>query len=103
MEAIFTLARKLSPAIIFIDEIDSFLRSRTAMDQESAALVKAQFMTFWDGFEKDLQSQVVVVGATNRYCPPRDPAAFSRSPTDPMTLIAPSLGDSHVAATWACR
>lgn len=66
VEAIFTLARKLSPAIIFIDELDSFLRSRTSMDQESAALVKAQFMTLWDGFVKDSGSHVVVIGATNR-------------------------------------
>lgn len=66
MEAIFTLAEKLQPSIIFVDEIDAFLRSRSSTDYEASALVKAQFMTLWDGFATDPKSRVVVVGATNR-------------------------------------
>ncbi|EDQ92212.1 uncharacterized protein MONBRDRAFT_17763 [Monosiga brevicollis MX1] len=66
VEAVFSLARKLAPTIIFIDEIDSFLNSRSSMDHESSAVIKAQFMTLWDGFVQDPTAQVVVVGATNR-------------------------------------
>lgn len=33
--AVFTLAKKIEPCIIFIDEIDSFLRSRNANDHVS--------------------------------------------------------------------
>lgn len=68
-KAVFTLAKKIQPCIIFIDEIDTFLRSRDSHDHEATAMVKAQFMKLWDGLETDSNSQVIVMGATNR---PRD-------------------------------
>lgn len=66
--AVFTLARKIAPCIIFVDEIDSLLRSRDTHDHEATAMIKAQFMQMWDGLETSSES-VVVMGATNR---PRD-------------------------------
>uniref|UniRef100_A0A6G1SKM8 ATPase family AAA domain-containing protein 1-B n=1 Tax=Aceria tosichella TaxID=561515 RepID=A0A6G1SKM8_9ACAR len=68
-KAVFTLAKKIQPCIIFIDEIDSFLRSRDTHDHEATAMVKALFMTLWDGLETDSDCQIIVMGATNR---PRD-------------------------------
>lgn len=68
-KAVFTLAKKIQPCIIFIDEIDSFLRSRDSHDHEATAMVKALFMTLWDGLETDRDCQVIIMGATNR---PRD-------------------------------
>lgn len=68
-KAVFTLAKKIQPCIIFIDEIDSFLRSRDSHDHEATAMIKAQFMTLWDGLETDNDCQVIIMGATNR---PRD-------------------------------
>lgn len=65
-DALFTLASKLKPTIIFIDEIDAFLRKRSSHDQEMNAHMKAQFMTLWDGFSSDAPGQVVIIGATNR-------------------------------------
>ena len=64
--AVFTLAAKLSPCIIFIDEVDSLLRARDAHDHEATAMVKAQFMQMWDGLETNSEAVVVVMGATNR-------------------------------------
>ena len=61
----FTLARKIAPCIIFIDEIDSLLRSRGTHDHEATAMIKAQFMQMWDGLETTSES-VIVMGATNR-------------------------------------
>lgn len=77
--AVFSLAQKLQPCIIFIDEIDSFLRSRTQHDHEATAMMKAQFMMLWDGLSTDPENTVIVMGATNR---PKDldPAILRRMP-----------------------
>lgn len=64
--AVFTLAVKLQPCIIFIDEIDSFLRVRAITDHEATAMMKAQFMSLWDGLITDPNCTVIVMGATNR-------------------------------------
>lgn len=64
--AVFSLAVKLQPCIIFIDEIDSFLRARTSQDHEATAMMKAQFMSLWDGLMTDPNCTVIVMGATNR-------------------------------------
>jgi len=64
--ALFSLAKKIQPVIIFIDEIDSFLRSRNSFDHECTAMMKAQFMSLWDGFTSEPLTQVIIVGATNR-------------------------------------
>lgn len=64
--AVFTLAVKLQPCIIFIDEIDSFLRARNSTDHEATAMMKAQFMSLWDGLITDPNCTVIIMGATNR-------------------------------------
>ncbi|POI23248.1 hypothetical protein CIB84_013004, partial [Bambusicola thoracicus] len=63
--AVFSLAIKLQPSIIFIDEIGkklcyllySFLRSRSSSDHEATAMMKAQFMSLWDGLDTDYNCQ----------------------------------------------
>lgn len=64
--AVFSLAVKLQPCIIFIDEIDSFLRARNSTDHEATAMMKAQFMSLWDGLITDSNCTVIIMGATNR-------------------------------------
>ncbi|XP_078421829.1 outer mitochondrial transmembrane helix translocase-like isoform X1 [Cetorhinus maximus] len=78
--AVFSLAAKIEPCIIFIDEIDSFLRNRSCNDHEATAMMKAQFMSLWDGLNTDTDCQVIVMGATNR---PQDvdPAILRRMPS----------------------
>jgi len=48
---------------------DSFLRARSSQDHEATAMMKAQFMSLWDGLITDPNCVVIVMGATNR---PRD-------------------------------
>lgn len=55
----------MQPCIIFIDEIDSFLRERKSHDHEVTAMMKAEFMTLWDGLSTG-DVRVLVLGATNR-------------------------------------
>ncbi|KAH9932734.1 ATPase [Epithele typhae] len=62
---LFSLARKAQPAIVFIDEIDSFLRERTKGDHEVTGMMKAEFMTLWDGLTSSTD-RILVLGATNR-------------------------------------
>ncbi|XP_067343792.1 outer mitochondrial transmembrane helix translocase isoform X2 [Channa argus] len=59
---------------------DSFLRSRSSSDHEATAMMKAQFMSLWDGLETDHHCQVIIMGATNR---PQDldSAILRRMPT----------------------
>ncbi|CAK9144552.1 unnamed protein product [Ilex paraguariensis] len=75
--AVFSLAYKLQPAIIFIDEVDSFLGQRKTTDHEALTNMKTEFMALWDGFTTDsvgLMTDVVyaenarlmVLAATNR-------------------------------------
>jgi SpoVK/Ycf46/Vps4 family AAA+-type ATPase len=66
VSAVFTLAWKLQPSIIFIDEIDSFLGTRKSGEHEATSTMKTEFMTLWDGFNTDDNAQVMVLGATNR-------------------------------------
>lgn len=53
MAAVFSLAHKLQPAIIFIDEVDSFLGQRRNTDHEALTNMKTEFMALWDGFTTD--------------------------------------------------
>ncbi|PIA48827.1 hypothetical protein AQUCO_01300030v1 [Aquilegia coerulea] len=64
--AVFSLAYKLQPAIIFIDEVDSFLGQRRSTDHEALANMKTEFMALWDGFTTDQNARVMVLAATNR-------------------------------------
>ncbi|KAI5777811.1 P-loop containing nucleoside triphosphate hydrolase protein [Geopyxis carbonaria] len=68
--AVFSLARKLQPTIVFIDEIDAVLRSRSSSDHEASSMVKAEFMTHWDGLLSATSTgeaaQIMILGATNR-------------------------------------
>lgn len=61
---LFELAREKSPAIIFIDEIDSLCSSRSENESESARRIKTEFLVQMQGVGTDNQG-VLVLGATN--------------------------------------
>jgi ATPase family AAA domain-containing protein 1 len=72
-KAVFTLARRLAPCVVFIDEVDSLLSSREGSSDDSAhgtlTSVKTTMMSEWDGLNSGTNGsgdRVVVIGSTNR-------------------------------------
>mmetsp|Transcript_3824 Transcript_3824/g.7176 ORF Transcript_3824/g.7176 Transcript_3824/m.7176 type:complete len:698 (-) Transcript_3824:186-2279(-) len=75
-KAVFTLARRLAPCVIFLDEVDSMLSTRENSDDSSHGTltsVKTTMMSEWDGLNSGTNGlgqgggdRVVVIGSTNR-------------------------------------
>ncbi|KAL0728853.1 hypothetical protein Bca4012_024946 [Brassica carinata] len=63
VRALFTLAAKLSPTIIFVDEVDSMLGQRTRVGTRT---MKNEFMSHWDGLMTKPGEGILVLAATNR-------------------------------------
>ncbi|EOY24881.1 P-loop containing nucleoside triphosphate hydrolases superfamily protein isoform 2 [Theobroma cacao] len=67
VRALFTLAAKVSPTIIFVDEVDSMLGQRTRVgEHEAMRKIKNEFMTHWDGLLTKPSERILVLAATNR-------------------------------------
>jgi len=64
--AIFSLAARIEPCLIFLDEIDALFRERSAGDHEVYRDMKAEFMQLWDGLFTTNDCRIIVVGCTNR-------------------------------------
>ncbi|KAH9926228.1 uncharacterized protein B0H18DRAFT_1085140 [Fomitopsis serialis] len=68
VRAVFTLARKLSPCVVFIDELDALFGARISRDTGGGIAhrgVITEFMQEMDGL-KSSKDNVIVIGATNR-------------------------------------
>ncbi|KAI9174378.1 hypothetical protein LWI28_016420 [Acer negundo] len=67
VRALFSLASKVSPTIIFVDEVDSMLGQRTRVgEHEAMRKIKNEFMTHWDGLTTKPGERILVLAATNR-------------------------------------
>jgi ATPase family AAA domain-containing protein 1 len=82
VRSLFSLASKLAPCILCIDELDGLFRERNENEHEVSRDLKTEFLQWWDGMmsdrpEGDVQldtgpgpstqaRRVFVVGATNR-------------------------------------
>ena len=64
LREVFEQAAKASPAIVFIDEIDSIAPKRSQVSGEAEKRLVAQLLTLMDGLEA--RSNIVVIAATNR-------------------------------------
>lgn len=64
VRAVFTLAKKLSPCVIFLDEADAIFSSRSHHNRTAHREMINQFLREWDGMTTDLSAFIMV--ATNR-------------------------------------
>jgi hypothetical protein len=71
VRTLFSLANKLSPCILCIDELDGLFRERSRDEHEVSRDLKTEFLQFLDGMMTSTTPQtttrpILVVGATNR-------------------------------------
>lgn len=88
IKALFSLARKLHPCIVFIDEADAMLGSRKAGEKRHIRAMLNQFLMDWDGLSSGLDSPFILL-ATNRPFD-LDPAVLRRAPVR-ILLDIPNL------------
>ncbi|KIJ24464.1 hypothetical protein M422DRAFT_194656 [Sphaerobolus stellatus SS14] len=69
VKAIFSLARRLAPCLVFIDEVDVLFGKRKEDDKKWYRNILSEFLQSMDGLlssTKDKEGGVAVIGATNR-------------------------------------
>ncbi|KAI9384684.1 hypothetical protein POPTR_012G096300v4 [Populus trichocarpa] len=67
VKAVFSLASKISPSVVFVDEVDSMLgRRENPGEHEAMRKMKNEFMVNWDGLRTKDTERVLVLAATNR-------------------------------------
>ncbi|XP_039025174.1 uncharacterized protein LOC120158386 isoform X4 [Hibiscus syriacus] len=67
VKAVFSLASKIAPSVIFVDEVDSMLgRRENPCEHEAMRKMKNEFMVNWDGLRTKDKERVLVLAATNR-------------------------------------
>lgn len=89
LKAVFTLAEKLQPCIIFVDEIDGFVRQRSALDQNHEYSMKTAFLQMMDRVRTQ---KIIVVAATN-HSTALDPALKRRLPR--RYVLHPPIAESR--------
>lgn len=72
VRALFYLAKRLAPSIIFVDEIDSLLTARSDNENESSRRIKTELLIQWSALSsatanenKNSDNRVLVLAATN--------------------------------------
>lgn len=101
LAAMFTVARKQAPCILFLDEVDSAFRTRSDDDSGCDYTLKTEFLSLMDGLRTKSDDAVVVVGATNN---PNalDPALKRRMPTV-LHIGLPTDAERRKIVALACR
>ncbi|KAK7277726.1 hypothetical protein RJT34_22741 [Clitoria ternatea] len=67
VKAVFSLASKIAPSVIFVDEVDSMLgRRENAGEHEAMRKMKNEFMVNWDGLRTKDKERILVLAVTNR-------------------------------------
>lgn len=97
LRALFTVARKRAPSILFFDEIDAAFRTRSADDAGCDYTLKSEFLSMMDGLRTRAEDAVVVVGATNNP-DTLDPALKRRLPVVVEIGLPTHAERAHIVA-----
>ncbi|CAI5747367.1 unnamed protein product [Peronospora destructor] len=65
VRALFQMAKELQPSVVFMDEIDALLATRSASENDASRRIKNQFFTELDGAASLQEDRILVMGATN--------------------------------------
>jgi ATP-dependent 26S proteasome regulatory subunit len=70
VRSVFSLARRLAPCVVFLDEIDALFGARSSSRDTGGGFVHrgviTEFMQEMDGLKTSNTDNVIVIGATNR-------------------------------------
>ncbi|KAL8062544.1 hypothetical protein ABFX02_02G154400 [Erythranthe guttata] len=66
VRTLFQVAISRQPSVIFIDEIDSIMSTRTENENEASRRLKSEFLVQFDGVASSSGDLVTVIGATNK-------------------------------------
>ncbi|KAL2649329.1 hypothetical protein R1flu_017457 [Riccia fluitans] len=66
VKTLFAVAAARQPSVIFMDEIDSIMSTRSASEHEASRRLKTEFLVQFDGVISNENDQVIVMAATNR-------------------------------------
>lgn len=66
VRALFAVAKKKQPSVIFIDEVDSILGSRNQNQHEASRRLETEFLVQMDGVGSNADDKVLLIAATNR-------------------------------------
>jgi len=64
ISAVFSLASKIKPCVIFFDEIDGFMSTRSTLDQSHTNTMKTSILTCMDSIQNEWN--VLFIATTNR-------------------------------------
>ncbi|MED6160174.1 hypothetical protein PIB30_048843 [Stylosanthes scabra] len=66
VRTLFSVAVSRQPSVIFIDEIDSIMSTRTENENDASRRLKSEFLIQFDGVASNSNDIVIVIGATNK-------------------------------------
>ncbi|KAE9610135.1 putative adenosinetriphosphatase [Lupinus albus] len=96
VKAVFSLASKIAPSVIFVDEVDSMLgRRENPGEHEAMRKMKNEFMVNWDGLRTKDTERVLVLAATNRPFD-LDEAVIRRLPRRLMVNLPDALNRAKI-------
>ncbi|XP_050238560.1 uncharacterized protein LOC126688039 [Mercurialis annua] len=66
VRTLFMVATSRQPSVIFMDEIDSIMSTRSANENDASRRLKSEFLIQFDGVTSNPNDLVIVIGATNK-------------------------------------